>query len=186
MNKIERAEKAIRRILKNKERVIVAVDGRCAAGKTTFALELARRLEANVIAMDDFFLPPTLRTEKRLAQPGGNVHHERFMQEVLAPLAAGTAFSYGVFDCGVMDITGKKRVEPKPVAIIEGSYSMHPALRSAYDLGIFLTVEPEEQKRRLLAREGDAGAAAFLEKWIPLEERYFAACAVAESCALRL
>lgn len=186
MNRIARAEAAIRRVLNGKERVIVAIDGRCAAGKTTLARELARRLEANVIAMDDFFLPSALRTAERLAQPGGNVHYERFLREVLTPLAAGEAFSYGVFDCGVMDVTGKKRVEPRPVAIVEGSYSMHPALRGGYDLGIFLTVEPQEQKRRLLAREGEAGLQAFLERWIPLEERYFAACAVEEGCGLRL
>ena len=186
MDRIERAEEVIRRILEEKGRAVVAVDGRCAAGKTTFAKELARRLDANLIAMDDFFLPPELRTEERLARPGGNVHYERFMREVLEPLTAGEAFSYGVFDCGVMRVTRENRVEPRPVTVVEGSYSMHPALRAAYDLGIFLTVESAEQRRRLLLREGEAGLRAFLEKWIPLEERYFAACAVEESCGLRL
>ena len=36
---------------------VIAIDGRCASGKTTLARELAERLGAGVIHMDDFFLP---------------------------------------------------------------------------------------------------------------------------------
>ena len=35
---------------------IVAVDGRCAAGKTTFANEVAKITGSAVVHMDDFFL----------------------------------------------------------------------------------------------------------------------------------
>ena len=38
---------------------------------------------------------------------------------------------------------------------------------------VFLTCEAEEQRRRLLNREGPEGLPNFLEKWIPLEEHYF-------------
>ena len=39
---------------------IIAIDGRCAAGKTTLAARLAKELGGDVIHMDDFFLPPAL------------------------------------------------------------------------------------------------------------------------------
>ena len=37
-------------------RVLVAIDGRCAAGKTTLAASLQAQLACNVFHMDDFFL----------------------------------------------------------------------------------------------------------------------------------
>ena len=39
-------------------RVLVAIDGRCAAGKTTLAASLQAQLGCNVFHMDDFFLRP--------------------------------------------------------------------------------------------------------------------------------
>ena len=64
-------------------------------------------------------------------------------------------------------------VMPDGLVVVEGSYACHRALWDLYDLRVFLTVDPREQIRRITARNG-AYAAVFCEKWIPLEERYFA------------
>ena len=48
---------------------ILAIDGRCASGKTTLANELSQSLSCNVVHMDDFYLPFALRTPERMAQP---------------------------------------------------------------------------------------------------------------------
>ena len=80
---------------------IIAIDGRCAAGKTTLAARLAKELGGDVIHMDDFFLPPALRTQERRSEPGGNVHYERFLTEVIPNLASGRPFSYRRFDCSL-------------------------------------------------------------------------------------
>ena len=45
---------------------------------------------------------------------------------------------------------------------------------------------PEEQLRRIAARNGPAGLEAFRQRWIPLEEGYFEAFALAERCELVL
>ncbi|MEI3593674.1 MAG: DUF3842 family protein [Lachnospiraceae bacterium] len=58
---------------------IIAIDGRCAAGKTTLAARLAKELGGDVIHMDDFFCRLTLRTQERRSEPGGNVHYERIL-----------------------------------------------------------------------------------------------------------
>ena len=68
-------------------RLVIAIDGKCATGKTTLAARLASGLDADVIHMDDFFLPPAKRTQQRLSEPGGNVDYERFMEEVLLQLS---------------------------------------------------------------------------------------------------
>ena len=46
-------------------------------------------------------------------------------------------------------------IPAKALTVIEGSYSHHPALNAPYDLKIFLTCERQEQRRRLMIREGD-------------------------------
>lgn len=80
-------------------RVLVAIDGRCAAGKTTLAASLQAQLACNVFHMDDFFLRPEQRTPERLRQPGGNVDFERFLTEVLRPLRDGAPVTYRPYDC---------------------------------------------------------------------------------------
>ena len=62
----------------DKPRLLIAIDGCCATGKTTLARQLAERYECNLFHMDDFFLRPHQRTEERLAAPGENIDHERF------------------------------------------------------------------------------------------------------------
>ena len=170
----------IYRVLENasteRPSTIVAIDGPCASGKTTLAKKIAQRCRARVIPMDDFFLPPELRTPQRYAQPGGNVHYERFLKEVapfLSEEQIGKEISYRPFCCKEMAFGPLRRIPWAPVTVVEGSYSLHEALRSLYDIRIFLTVDAEEQERRIRSREGPEGLVIFKEKWIPLESRYF-------------
>ena len=66
---------------------IIAIDGRCAAGKTTLAARLAKELGGDVIHMDDFFLRVEQRTPERMKEVGGNVDYERFEKTVLEQIA---------------------------------------------------------------------------------------------------
>lgn len=50
---------------------VIALDGRAGAGKSTVAKLLAYVLDAGVAYMDDFFLPPSMRSVERLKQAGG-------------------------------------------------------------------------------------------------------------------
>ena len=159
---------------------VIAIDGRAAAGKTTLAQHLSGVLEADVIHMDDFFLPPALRTQSRLSQPGGNVHYERFAQEVLPYLSNCAAFSYRVFDCSKMDYNGVRQIGALPWRIVEGSYSAHPFFGTYAGVLAFLDIEPDQQLSRITARNGEQMARVFSQRWIPLEEAYFQACSVRE------
>ena len=165
-------------------RVLVAIDGRCAAGKTTLARELGLRLSCPVIHMDHFFLRPEQRTRERLATPGENVDHERFLDEVLLPIRRGEAAVYRPFDCHTMGFVDPIRVESSEIAVIEGSYSCHSALFEYYDLRVFLTLSPEEQRKRIEERNGKEALESFVERWIPLEERYFSAFDIECRCDL--
>ena len=164
---------------------VIAIDGRAASGKSTMAYQLSKILDAAVIEMDDFFLPPELRTPERYAQPGGNVHYERFQEEVLPFISAPECFSYRIFDCGKMDYNGKCQVGNGRFRIVEGSYSCHPLFGRYASLTVFMDVEPGEQMRRISLRNGEAMAEMFRKKWIPLEEKYIENCAVAENADIR-
>ena len=166
-------------------RVTVAIDGRCASGKTTLAAKLAERLGCAVFHTDDFFLRPEQRTVERFATPGGNVDRERLSDEVVLPLSEGAdTVVHRAYDCKTGTMTAPVVTKVGNVAIVEGSYSCHPDLWGRCDLRIFLTVSPEEQMRRITAREGEAAAKVFRDRWIPLEEEYFKAFGIAERCEL--
>ncbi len=159
--------------LKNVSRMVVGIDGMAAAGKTTLAAELADKFCGEVIHMDDFFLPFELRTAERLKEPGGNVHYERFIDEVVSKLSAGEPFEYGVFDCSVMDVTKKQYIKNSGLVIVEGAYTLRPEFRHLYDLKVFMKVTQRAQEERILNRSNAKKLKDFKERWIPLEEQYF-------------
>ena len=174
----------IEQLQKEKTPLLIAVDGRCAAGKTTLACQLQEKMCCNVFHMDDFFLPPKLRTEERIAQPGGNVDYERFCSEVLLPVLSGESFSYRPYSCHLQRLTEPVFVTPKPMSIIEGSYSCHPYLWDYYDLRIFLDIERTKQLKRIQERNGAKQLKIFRDLWIPLEEKYFSAFEIQKRCDL--
>lgn len=168
------------------EAKVIALDGRAASGKTTLAKQLACITGAGVVHMDDFFLPPELRTEERLTTPGGNVHYERFAQEVLPQLSSGKAFDYQTFDCSRMALGMQRSVPAGCLRIVEGAYCCHPALGEYMDLRVFSDVSPREQLRRIRVRESEEMARRFSEQWIPMEESYLKAYAIRDRAELTL
>ena len=151
--------------------IVVAIDGRCGAGKTTLAASLARVLCCGVVHTDDFFLPPELRTPERYAEAGGNVHYERMKKEVVERI--GNTFSYRRFDCATMSMGELVRVNKKDFLIVEGAYSLHPYFGKYYDVAVFCDVDKDTQRARIIKRNGEGALALFDSRWIPLEEKYF-------------
>ena len=165
---------AVEALRGTKSPVILVMDGMSCAGKTTAAAALSRRWNAPVVHMDDFYLPRELRTPERRAEPGGNVHYERFLEEVLPHLSRGEPFTYRLFDCAVMDYRGKAEVPAADVILVEGAYAMHPRFGDYGDVTVFFSVDPEEQLRRVAQRE-PGNEDDYENRWIPLENAYHAA-----------
>lgn len=175
--------KSIDSIVRQKGGACVAIDGNSGAGKSTLAALVARIYGANLFHMDDFFLPHERKTAQRLAQPGGNTDYERFLKEVLQNLER-QAFCCRTYNCVKDSLGPPVRVTRRPVNVIEGVYSLHPALCHAYDLRVFMAISKPRQRQRLLRRSGPALYRRFAEEWIPQEERYFEAFFVREGCHL--
>ena len=185
----------IDKLLKTKSHVVIAIDGKCGGGKSTLSDILSEVYVTNIIHMDDFYLPANLRTKERLNTPGGNIHYERFASQVLSALLElkqskcdnhpFTNHDYQIFDCHKMDYKEQlATIADRPLTIVEGSYSLRPEFRDAYDLKIFLDISPEIQQERLLARNGVEAYKNFESKWIPMELKYFEYYNIVNCCDL--
>jgi len=163
---------AIDKVRREKESVIVAIDGNSAAGKTSLAALLKETYACNVFSMDDFFLRPAQRTPERLLEPGGNIDYERFSLEIIAPLTAAAPFSYRPYDCQSGGFKPAVQAARCGVNVFEGVYSLHPRFFDVYDLRVFLSLDETEQRSRLASRN-EALYERFINEWIPMENRYF-------------
>lgn len=163
---------AVLKIAEGGRPAIIAIDGRCGSGKTSFAELVGRLFSCNVFHMDDYYLPLASRLENWRSIPAGNMDLERFRQDVLLPAKAGEQVVYSPYDCQMGQMKEKQFFKPSRLTVVEGSYSQHPLLAEYYDLKIFLTCSGKEQESRLRARE-ESHFTAFKEQWIPMEENYF-------------
>ncbi|MGO5163200.1 ECF transporter S component [Fusicatenibacter saccharivorans] len=172
----------IRRILTERERIVIAIDGRCGSGKTTLGRELQEIWDGNLFHMDDFYLQKEQRTEERYEEPGGNVDYKRFEQEVLVPLKKCETVFYRPYYPPKWSFLETAEIAPCRANIVEGTYSCHERLEAYYDLKVFLTIDPIEQIQKIEKRNGSEKAVEFQKKWIPLEELYFEKCRTRSRC----
>lgn len=181
---------------KNYGRILLVIDGRCGAGKTTMASRISEELLCSVFHMDDFYLPAAEQTDERMKEPGGNINFDRFLSEVIMPIENGADIAYRPFVCRIQDYEDTQIMPARNINIIEGTYSCHPKLRGAYerlcgtedDIGsmrlirIFLDIDCRKQIERLRTRVGEQRLKMFEDKWIPREEEDFKLCSVREYC----
>ena len=175
----------IHAILSKQDLCIIAIDGKCCAGKTTLAHKLQSLFDCCIISMDDFFLQPHQRCPQRFCEAGGNIDYERFMQEVIKPLSQKQAFSYQVFDCSKQQLTQFIDITLKPLIIIEGTYCLHPYFHDIYDLKIFMDIDDNEQKARILKRPQHKHE-RFFNEWLPYEQHYFNTYHIKKQCHMVL
>jgi len=163
----------IRQELNEHSPLILVIDGMCGSGKTTLAQYLSGIFDAAVIHMDNFFLPFERKTAKRLAEPGGNIDYERFIEVILPALKSRQPFSYIAYNCQTASYDRKIDIPACELIIVEGSYSLHERFGLYYDLSLFLSVSPQEQLHRLEIRcQNEHKFHRFQTEWIPMENFY--------------
>jgi len=179
----------IESLLHQKDRVIAAIDGMAASGKTTLAAGLAARFAGSaVVHMDDFTIPFEDRAPGYFERLLSNADIARFEREVLSPLLSGTGAVYRPYVCHPEPgFLAPVRVPADArLVIVEGAYCLHDALFDRYDLRVLSLIDPDVQQERILARNGEAQLARFASLWIPMENRHIAARNLRARCDLTL
>lgn len=162
----------IEKQIKQNRKVVIAIDGPSASGKSTLGDLLKKKYDALLFHTDNYFLPKEKKTKKRLSESGGNLDYERLKSEIMDNLENDYIKS-NFFNCKIDVLEDRESQVNKQVVIIEGAYSMHKELYPYYSLSIFLEIEESLQKDRILARNGEKMLKRWVEEWIPLENYYF-------------
>ncbi|MBP5550674.1 MAG: hypothetical protein J6X93_01305 [Bacilli bacterium] len=149
-----------------KKPLIISIEGKCASGKTTLANMFDGKYA--IIHIDDFFLPPHLKTVERLAEVGGNINYEK-VYEMLSNIKEKHIIEYEKYDCHT-DTYSHVSIPYNEVIILEGVYSFHPYFNKFIDKLVFIEIGAKEQRERINKR---SNAHMFYEKWIPLENKYY-------------
>ena len=149
-----------------KKPLIISIEGKCASGKTTLANMFDGKYA--IIHIDDFFLPPHLKTVERLAEVGGNINYEK-VYEMLSNIKEKHIIEYEKYDCHT-DTYSHVSIPYNEVIILEGVYSFHPYFNKFIDKLVFIEIGAKEQRERINKR---SNAHMFYERWIPLENKYY-------------
>jgi len=146
-------------------RVLVAIDGVGASGKSTFAARLARQGDARpvvVLHVDDFFNPSQVRHAKGRYAPEGfwldSYNYEALIASALRPLAVGGngLYSAASFDPMADRVVLSKQVRAPDDALVlvEGTFLHRDELVQFWDYSIYLDVPFAEAARRMARRNG--------------------------------
>jgi uridine kinase len=140
--------------------VRVLIDGRSAAGKTTFSNALARRLVAVgkevVVAEFDEFHPNGYRsrggswsyTPERYLEDGFDF--AAFQKMVMTPAASGGS---RLVTLSLEDPSRQAVLPPDGILLVDGSFLAKPSLRASWDFVIWLDVSFETMVERAALRD---------------------------------
>ena len=167
---------ALEQLRQEKDLVLVGIDGRGGAGKSTLARQLAGQLgDAVVIEFDDFYRPSATRLPPGDTDIGGNFEWRRLRDQVLLPLSRAEEARYQRYDWVTDSMAEWHTVPACGVVLIDGNYSTREELRDLYDFRIWVDAPHDVRLARGLARDGESARARWLDEWMPEEERYLAA-----------
>ena len=163
----------------------VAVDGRTAAGKTTFAARLADALrsrgrEVLQAGIDGFHNPRAVRYARGRMSAEGYYRDARDLPTLrawlLEPLGPGGSGRYATAS---LDLETDTSLEPQwreapqdLILIVDGTFLQRPELSECWDSVIFLHVGAEVSRARGTARDGAEMAEAYAKRYLPAYDLY--------------
>jgi uridine kinase len=158
--------------------ILIALDGRSAAGKSTLAEAVAPLVGAVVIDGDDFYSGGTAAMWDAMsaAEKANHCVDWRRQRPVLETLARGEAAHWLPYDWEADDGTLEQTpviCEPASVVILDGAYSARPELADLFDLRVLLDAPAGLRRERLIEREGEGYREEWNARWDEAEQWYF-------------
>lgn len=167
-------------------RLLVAVDGPDAAGKSTLARAVAERLTQPwfFVSIDDWHNPRKHRLRRGAESPEGyyldSFDHEGLVAGCLSPFAAGgqRIRTAGFDHVADSDVEEWREVPPDAVLIVEGVFLLRPELRGRWDLSVYLHVDEAVTLSRAVIRDlaqlgsGEAVRRRYERRYLPGQALY--------------
>ncbi|WP_051477050.1 chorismate-binding protein [Arthrobacter sp. Br18] len=154
--------------------LIIAIDGRSGAGKTTLAAELAALLrEHHTVSM--FHLEDIYPGWDGLR---GGI--DRYVHQVLTPLAEGMQASWREWDWIADCDGGMRHTPPADIVLVEGVGAAAREARGLLDAVLWVEAPGELRRSSALARDGGTYA-PFWDRWADQESRWLDADSPAAS-----
>lgn len=178
---------------------LVAIDGRDASGKTTFADELASACGISLtrpiirISIDDFHNPRSLRYRLGKTSPEGfyndSYDYDRFRRFVLEPLGPSgsreyKARSHDLDTDDVFDTEPSLEAAPCSVVIVDGLFLQRPELTGAWDMVVYMHATAEVCAERMAVRDGKAPELTADSRYFGGVKMYLDACKPLETATL--
>lgn len=154
---LDRVVRAIAAAASTARRPVVLVDGRSGAGKSTLAALLAPRLGADLVRLDDVY-------------PGWD-GLEAGAEHVRRHVLASRSPRHRRWDWARDRPDGWRVLRPGVPLVVEGSGALSREAACAATYRVWLELDPEERRRRALARDGD-GYAPHWERWAAQEAAF--------------
>lgn len=155
-----------------KKKLLIALDGYSASGKSTLSKMLKTIFNGNVFHTDDFFKKMEIDPNNPISMYGNNIDFVKINRTILKPLKLGEDVSYQPFDFKKHQHIDRINISFKDFNIIEGAYSMHPHLEVEYDYKILMKIGFMKAIFRILKRNGFKRLIKFITKWMPKERSY--------------
>lgn len=143
--------------------VVVAIDGRSGAGKTTLAAGVVEALRAEVVHMDHLY-------------PGWDGLDDAvglLTEQVLAPISEGRPAAYRLWSWVRDEWDGTREVRPSRFLIVEGCGSSVLPAGAYAAVRVFVDADRAVRMRRGIARDGEAYRPHW-ERWAAQEDALFA------------
>lgn len=140
-----------------KSRIVVAIDGRGGAGKSSLARALVERLPKSAHIEHDWFHLP-----KEHVVGAHRFDHQRLISEVILPFRSSAPkltflrYNWGYL-AGIQDAFHETpiAIEDKEILVIEGCETLHQSLVPYLDLTIWVDTDPKVSLERGMRRDID-------------------------------
>ncbi|MHB1980793.1 MAG: uridine kinase family protein [Sulfobacillus sp.] len=153
---------------------LVAIDGMGGAGKTTLADAVLAHGPAPIALVhgDDFYRPEQAHWASWTPAEGYERYfdYQRLVQQLLEPLRGTTSARFQRYNWARNRLDSWVEVAGEGVVVVEGVYTLRPALRAYWDLAVYVHTPRSVRQHRL--RQRAQNDPERIRRWSAAEDVY--------------